>query len=201
MQQIEEILVIFVFGSETIYYNVKGTNYNVLRKFTLHRQKAQKKGGQSAPRFQRIRLNQINEYIDKIHEELFEIQKVKNYNKIIVAGNAEIKDKIIDKNIIATLTIDNDNIVDHINKFPLIVSSVNNKENDIKINDLIDRILLGDETIVYGLNNVCENIEYIKEIFIASNLKEQFENFSGKINVIDHYKLDMYGGIFGIKYY
>ena len=45
MQQIEEILVIFVFGEETIYYNVKGTNYNFIRKFTLHRQKAQKKGG------------------------------------------------------------------------------------------------------------------------------------------------------------
>lgn len=201
LEKIEEVLVIMVFGEETLYYNLAGTHYNLIRKFGLHRQKAQKKGGQSAPRFQRIRLNQINEYINKIHEELFEIQKNRNYQKIIVCGNAEIKDKIIDKNIIDTLTIDSDNLIEHLPKIQSIISSKNNKKEDKIINELIDRITLLDETIVYGKKEVDEQLEFCKEIYISNSLKQEYANFTGKINIIDHYKLEIYGNILGIKYY
>jgi peptide chain release factor subunit 1 len=201
MNKPEEILVIMAFGEETTYYKLCGEHYIKIKNITVHRQKSQKKGGQSAPRFQRIRLNQINDYINKIHAELFEIQKNNNFKKIIVVGNAEIKDSIEDKNIIAKITTNSDNVNDNIQKIKEILNTTSYKENNSVIDDLINKIMLLDEKIIYGKNDIIENIDLIKELYISPDYEEEFKNYNVKMNIINHYKLKMYGGVIGIRYY
>lgn len=214
MNKPEEILVIMAFGEETTYYKLCGEHYVKIRNITVHRQKSLdrfekqcfsnqvwKKGGQSAPRFQRIRLNQINEYINKIHEELFEIQKINNFKKIIICGNAEIKDSIEDKNIIAKITTNSDNVNDNIQKIKEILNNTSNKENNNVIDDLINKIMLLDEKIIYGKDIIIQNIDLIKELYICSDYEEEFKIYNIKMNIIDNYKLKMYGGVIGIRYY
>lgn len=201
MNKPEEILIIMAFGEETTYYKLCGEHYVKIRNITVHRQKSQKKGGQSAPRFQRIRLNQINEYVNKIHEELFEIQKINNFKKIIVCGNAEIKDSIEDKNIIAKITTNSDNVIDNIEKIKEIINKTSSKENNSVIDDLINKIMLLDEKILYGKDNIIENIDLIKELCIIPEYEEEFKIYNIKMNIIDNYKLKMYGGIIGVRYY
>lgn len=69
-QSYDDYGIILVSGEITEYYLVNNVNYTLVDKISIARQKKQKKGGQSSQRFQRIRLNQINEYLNLICEKI-----------------------------------------------------------------------------------------------------------------------------------
>lgn len=62
--------LVLIGGEETLIYRVEGTRQDRLDRLNVHRQSRHKAGGQSAPRFQRIREGQIQEYINLIVERL-----------------------------------------------------------------------------------------------------------------------------------
>lgn len=65
-QSYSDLGAVLISGEQTDLYRVHGTRCDLLQRLTVHRQKRQKKGGQSAHRFQFLRLEQIQGYVKRI---------------------------------------------------------------------------------------------------------------------------------------
>src|SRR3989338_776525 len=108
---------IIIDGNGCLYGTVSGSRKEVITKFSVDLPKKQRKGGQSAQRFGRIRLELRHNYIHKVCEQatrVFISNDVPNVAGLIVAGSAEFKtilekSELLDKRlravIIATLTV------------------------------------------------------------------------------------------------
>jgi len=93
--EIHEQLGIIVVGGELCEIWVKEhSRLERLRVLTIHRQKHQKKGGQSQMRFARTRLNQISEWISHICETIIEVLPKSVANDVVIGGNGEIFERL-----------------------------------------------------------------------------------------------------------
>ncbi len=80
--------VAFILGHETRFYTVCNTKRTLVDRYTIHRQKSQKKGGQSAQRFNRIHDNQVSEYITLVTKRI-ESLFPPSYH-LLIAGTGEV---------------------------------------------------------------------------------------------------------------
>ena len=104
-------------GNGCMYATLQGSSKNILHKFTVDLPNKQRKGGQSAPRFQRIRLEKRQQYLKKCSElatQYFITDNICNVKGLIIAGSAELKedfacadyfDQRLHKNIIKIIDI------------------------------------------------------------------------------------------------
>jgi len=81
-------------GNGTLYGTVKGSNREVLHKFSVDLPKKHGRGGQSALRFARLRLEKRRNYLRKVGElatQFFIADDKPNIKGLIVAGSADFK--------------------------------------------------------------------------------------------------------------
>jgi len=196
--------LLLVGGEETMFYKIIGDDdkidYKLIDTLEVFRDNKQKKGGQSAPRFQRIRLEQITQYTKKIHT--YAIKHFNNIKEVIIAGYGEIKDnikedikgsfKLLDTLTISTLDI---NLV-----IPKIKELFCNREDAIDIQKYIQ-----DETIVFGVDikdmaekKLLEKI-FIDKTMVSDDILKKYETC--QIIKVRNRKLQEFGGIIGITYY
>jgi peptide chain release factor subunit 1 len=86
-------------GNGTLYGNVQGSNKEVLHKFSVDLPKKHGRGGQSALRFARLRLEKRHNYVRKVAElatQLFVPNGQKpNVQGIVLAGSADFKTELM----------------------------------------------------------------------------------------------------------
>eukprot|EP01090_Pellita_catalonica_P018506 TRINITY_DN6008_c0_g1_i2.p1 TRINITY_DN6008_c0_g1~~TRINITY_DN6008_c0_g1_i2.p1 ORF type:complete len:623 (+),score=146.43 TRINITY_DN6008_c0_g1_i2:70-1938(+) len=91
---------IVIDGSGTLMATLCGNVVTVQNKYTTSLPKKHKAGGQSAPRFQRLRLNARNTYISKICEQAKDLFISRDskvlVSGLIVAGLGELKQKLVE---------------------------------------------------------------------------------------------------------
>jgi len=86
-------------GNGTLYGTVQGSNREVLHKFSVDLPKKHGRGGQSALRFARLRLEKRHNYVRKVAElatQLFVTDGQKpNVQGIVLAGSADFKSELM----------------------------------------------------------------------------------------------------------
>jgi len=86
-------------GNGCLFGTVQGNNKEILLKFSVDLPKKHGRGGQSAPRFGRLRLEKRQAYVKKVAEHtnnLFITNERPNIKGIILAGSADFKLEIPD---------------------------------------------------------------------------------------------------------
>lgn len=84
-------------GNGTLYGKLQGNAREVLHKFTVDLPKKHGRGGQSAVRFARLRLEKRHNYLRKVAElavQFFITNNVSNVTGLILAGSAEFKNEL-----------------------------------------------------------------------------------------------------------
>jgi peptide chain release factor subunit 1 len=182
--------IVLIGGDETLFYKFHGNHYALIDRIGLCRQKKQKCGGQSAPRFSRIREGQILSYTKLIIEKL-----VKNFvngdlNKLniiglIIAGN-DMKDKLltdedlpylIKSNILKSMTVNELDIVRVIHNSMDVINK-NSSDFDKILDEFLEAFSRSSNNIVYGKEETFEKIreKQMKTLIITSDLYESLSD-------------------------
>lgn len=107
MQALEELLesdakygFIVMDGNGSLFGTLSGNTREILHKFTVDLPKKHGRGGQSALRFARLRLEKRHNYVRKVAETAVQMfitdGQRPNVAGLVVAGSAEFKDKLVD---------------------------------------------------------------------------------------------------------
>ncbi|MDD4930915.1 MAG: Vms1/Ankzf1 family peptidyl-tRNA hydrolase [Candidatus Colwellbacteria bacterium] len=221
--------LVLIAGEEVTMYSHCGTKIDLIDKFTVHRQKSMKMGGQSAQRFGRIRENQIGEYVKKICERL-----EKNYvdftvgspsvKGLFIGGVGDIKDKVIMSPFLNSLVSSNIRKVITMSEISLdkLMESCGDltsySEEEKESLDEIELYTSRDlSRTVYGYDLLLKNIKDggLEKIYIHSMVEEKFgkENFElaktmgCKIILLQGKSaksisfVNSYGGVLGVTWY
>ncbi|KAF8822724.1 putative eukaryotic peptide chain release factor [Cardiosporidium cionae] len=93
----DKFAFIIVDGNGTLFGTLQGNTRDVLHRFTVDLPKKHGRGGQSAMRFARLRLEKRHNYVRKVAEtaaQLFVTNDKVNVNGIILAGSADFKNDL-----------------------------------------------------------------------------------------------------------
>lgn len=88
---------IIIDGNGCLYATLQGNNRNILHKFSVDLPKKHTKGGQSAPRYGRIRLEKRHAYLKRCAElsiQYFISDNLCNVKRLILTGSADFKDDL-----------------------------------------------------------------------------------------------------------
>lgn len=151
--------IIIISGEDAEIWIREHTSCIRIADTSMYRQKAQKKGGSSSSRFQRIRLNQINEFVKKVSDLI--IRTLVDINDIVIAGHGELYIEIAKTEGIASkvrqvITLDVltiENVCERITAVPGITNSC------IIAKQLLDKLDKMDPCIIYGLDTIRTAIE------------------------------------------
>jgi peptide chain release factor subunit 1 len=86
-------------GQSTLFGTLSGSSKTVLAEYEVDLPKKHNKGGQSQPRYARIRLEKRHNYITKVSEmvtKYFIKDNIPSIKNIIIAGSAELKQELVD---------------------------------------------------------------------------------------------------------
>lgn len=90
-------------GNGSLYGTLAGNTRNVLHKFSVDLPKKHGRGGQSALRFARLRLEKRHNYVRKVAETAVQMfitdGQRPNVAGLVIAGSAEFKDKLVDSEL------------------------------------------------------------------------------------------------------
>lgn len=84
-------------GNGSLFGTLAGNTRNILHKFSVDLPKKHGRGGQSALRFARLRLEKRHNYVRKVAEtatQMFIVNDKPTVNGIVLAGSAEFKQKL-----------------------------------------------------------------------------------------------------------
>ncbi len=197
----------------------KHIDSKLIEKFSVLRDKRQKKGGQSAHRFQMTRLGQINDYEKKICERMNKLFGDKKILGIIIVGIGEIKDRIkghndlivdINNKIKAVLAVSK---LDMNEILPMIKPYIANSKlkDELKIVDnFMDIMRKNSDLVIYGLKEIETSLEesLIHTLLIHEDCERKDELIAMvknkdkcKINEVNDSRIRDFGGIVGILYY
>lgn len=207
--------LLVISGEEVTYYELQ--SHECLKpvkiaEITIHRLKKQKKGGQSAPRFQRTQLQQVLEYKKSIVDLLNKNVKSK-VDGIIIVGIGEIKDAIKYhdalsdsiknkiKYVISTTTTSIQQIIPIIRPY---IININKDEEKKVISKIQDMILLDPDKLLFGEKEIKEKIELklVKSLYFNSKgesvIKDlDLSNVDEVIKLSDKI-MDSWGSIIGV---
>jgi peptide chain release factor subunit 1 len=215
--------IIIIGGEEIKLFTICGTEIKNINRDKVRITKNHNKGGQSAPRFGRIRDNEIQQYIAKSTElatENFMTDDIPVIKGLIIAGNADKKDKLYDvlhqklKEISHVISIsEKDDIQNVVDKCKYIFESNDNNLQELnEFFEYIDRdnskAIYGNEFVINALNEyklqkllVHEHYENKNEMeIICKNVSCQYVEILNIDSKTDEL-LKGYGGIVGIAWY
>lgn len=224
--------LIVVDGTTTKFYKITGEciDVSLLGKFSVLRDKKQKCGGQSAPRFQRKRLNQIHGYVLSIVEKMEQYYNPLNttYDNLVIVGTGDVKDQIcscaklnttIKEKITATIAIadtsDMSKILDTVRDLFLSDELLTDKN---VLDSFFNKVDADSDTIIYGLNETYESLKngMLSEIILhkdaiddlkLTDISQYAKDLGCKVIIIDSRTsigkrfLDGFGGVSGILWF
>lgn len=189
--------IVLISGKEYRCYVISICNsykeFKLISSDTEHLQKKQKKGGQSAARFSRTRVEKYNWYITKICDIIIQAYMKNNHTKCIIEGlilagpslekNDVLNNELIQKyfsdkilSVIPTPEITDETVYNVYERcYDYIASDIDKYEFDIckDINNLVtiasDKLLFGDDAI-QGIRDFT-----IQKIIYFSDLKDEFK--------------------------
>jgi peptide chain release factor subunit 1 len=89
-------------GNGSLYGTLQGSNREVIHKFTVDLPKKHGRGGQSALRFARLRLEKRHNYVRKVAEhavQFFITDNKENCRGIVMAGSADFKQELMSSDL------------------------------------------------------------------------------------------------------
>ncbi len=219
--------VVLLSGNETKLYLVEGPNHKLLSMVECRAKGKQGRGGQSQQRFERLRLEDINDYHKKIHEKLklhyinhsSDLPSVKG---LIFAGPAQTKNKVAEHDMFdyrlkeiltrmeTTGEIKEGTIIEVIDK---ISDLINSESDDIKdiVFQFTESIRTDDGLSIYGYQDISYCMEHnLLHYLIASNhyydlnhekLDEYCEKSGCQLVITISQIIETYGGIVGLAWY
>lgn len=213
----EYCAIVLISGKATELYLYDGNDIKLVASMNVELPNKFKAGGQSAPRFGRIRDEKIRVYARKICELMMQCYVSEGkfkYKKMVVAGLGEMKNlvseepifvSVFKKYVVQVITIDELCI----HKVIKMLSTNNDMEKQEKIlkfkNDIgdVDKI----DLYVFGVAEVMEMFELglLKEIFVSDDSEykkhiQQREKIVVTI-VTDKSFVRQYGELVGVKYF
>lgn len=204
----EQFGLLLVHGEKSILYNLKGTQQVKLDKIDLNRQKAQKKGGQSAPRIQRKQKSQVKQYVDYVCERCIVSWSKEGLvipKRIFIAGSEHLKRQIIQKLLHYPWYDlgyhgDLQSVITHCEDNDLFNY---NDELDRKLKEVFDLLDKDSPLILYGTDCIKENRYRIKSLFTTGELDLEID---GEVNLIkplcsNFGRLEEFGGMLAVTYY
>lgn len=226
--QEQSIGIFIISGNRSILYQLIKTGSHVetrvLADTKVKLQKRQKKGGQSAQRIGRIRQEKESRYIDKIIEMASSVYLKEHCTKylissIVLGGPAELKYSVrkhpeyikyfdnMTVKIVDTPEL-NENTVHDVYEKSMYELALEKDKDTIEIIDKIkDMMRDADERLVFGQNEVFENLEncMLETILINNqqytNTVNHLNTYGCKVFIIDgNIGMDDIG-IVGIKWY
>jgi len=93
----EKFGFIIMDGNGSLYGTLQGNNRDVLHKFSVDLPKKHGRGGQSALRFARLRLEKRHNYVRKVAElavQMFITADKPNVSGLVLAGSADFKSEL-----------------------------------------------------------------------------------------------------------
>ncbi|KAG2813617.1 Eukaryotic peptide chain release factor subunit 1 [Phytophthora cactorum] len=97
MQDQDRFGFIIMDGNGALYGTVSGSNREILHKFSVDLPKKHGRGGQSALRFARLRLEKRHNYVRKVAEtatQMFITNDQPNISNLVLAGSADFKNEL-----------------------------------------------------------------------------------------------------------
>lgn len=207
-QEHETVGAVLILGEEEQMYKITGTKIQRIHKTKLNRQKAQKKGGQSAPRIQRIQKSQVKHYVSYICEQVTtnywnpETNRT-NVSHILLSGAdhlcKQVRSALPDypfiqpphyigniKELIAwgddaTVAADKSRLTNSLSK-------------------LFERMEALDPLILYGEDEIKTNMYRIKELY-STKMIETGEYSPEQHIIADSHQLKSIGGVIAVAYY
>lgn len=215
----EEYGVILVSGKNTRLYTFNKFDYKLVTRKETRLQKSQKKGGQSAQRFGRIKqekdLLHLYDLVDKCVSAFYDFEtNTVTVKGILVAGPGEWKHKVSKHkdfqkylgshvvNVVSTKEIDSKTIesidITMFNSYDTKVEKTHQEEIKNIIETNPDSLVFGEKEVISHLENYM-----LKKVFISHRLEKikDIINYDCEIIILQTIDLEEYGGTIGIKWY
>tara|TARA_Y100000780_G_scaffold179369_1_gene164823 strand:- start:134243 stop:135031 length:789 start_codon:yes stop_codon:yes gene_type:complete len=212
--------MVLIDGKETKIYNVikRGDyiDFKLQKRYSYDPQKKQKKGGQSAQRIGRIRLEKRDRYIDTVANLVVSTFMSKNNTKININGLAICGLALTKKEL-----YDHEMIQHYFGTIPIKVKTTKNLdpylsydetlfEKSYDSSEVLELIKQADDRLVFGKSNIKHALSIctLETIYISSNtsqiLREKIDlaNVYGcKIVEISSEIAKDYDGMIGVKFF
>jgi hypothetical protein len=207
-QEHTPIGILIVTGEDTALYTKQHTLVSRVCKLHIDRQKHHGRGGQSAPRFQRIRLNQIDAYVALIAETV--VARFPHVQDIVMAGTGEVLDQVSRhpdivlrvRQVIRTDVLDVASIVAKMDY------RWEDKEPRSAVDAAFERLDCMDPCIVYGrtLLATCAREGWLSHLWAMADQREDVLSLGlpDHVQVVyakNHARLQAMGGMLGCTYY
>ena len=185
--------VALIFGEEADIYTVQGTGYKHMSDVSVHRRKRQTKGGQSAHKFQMLRLEQIEGYVKKIAERinrafLHSESGVPLVKFMVFLGCGPIKDQVAKSSHIskaltsllkANINKDENYTIDQTiaNVLPSLSTSVKDGVDNVKWLAIEEVLRSSPGLVAYGHDTVEKYLKegLVKKLILATNMEEKMQ--------------------------
>ena len=214
--------IVFITGKMYLFYKIikTGEHYDSKKIYssTVRLPKKQKKGGQSAQRFCRIRNNEEAAYIKKVSERVIEyfvdLETGKaTVKKIIFAGPSSKKEKLKNEPLIQqyfsfntvifnTSDLNDTVIFETLNNVKNLFES-NNIANEEKVLDFVKNLLATtDEKTVYGVKEINEAFGSLKLIITDKETLPLLKiDTKCEVKLVSKERLNRIIGTIGLKWY
>jgi len=185
------------------------TEIKILDKFSTSLPKRQKKGGQSAPRFQRCRKEKEDVYVKKIGEMITKSYMIENNTQcmalgLLFAGPSNIKHRVMEDPLVVQYFVNKNLILDiidtieihdrlvfdvyeqHIDKFHKIDPKIMSEFNNIK-----ELIVMASDKLIYGDKEMFSNLDdkMVGTLLISTSIDQQIIDI---VNTKNDYDCQIY---------
>lgn len=221
--------IVLISGKEYRFYTVHISGlhkeFKLLKSDTEHLQKKQKKGGFSAPRFERIRQEKELHYIRKMLEQMVKVYTNIKYTGMLIGGPADIKNSLIQEPLFAqyfsnkllkivTTSEITDNTVHEIynnnyNLFHDTDASPMSQEVKLIMNEFNTLLSFASNKLVFGedvINELKNNM--LSKIIVNKNLDKEQKNLIRSLLNKNCYLIEVseqhiknYGNYIGIRWF
>jgi len=212
-----EFGIMWITGEDMSAYIVKGTVCKCVGKMHVHRKGKSRKGGQSAPRFQRQADNLVSAWSKSLSEKMLDMffdftRGSAIVDGIVLCGVGPVKNDMEIPKELRDVIIGNESLVRVSDKecldiYKRYVDKHNNGVGLKEVNRIMDELLLSDK-VVYGLNEVRECIEecMLEELIYCGDMKgkldlEKCRGYGCKLIESESVKLKNMGGVLGRRWY
>lgn len=203
----KQIGIVIVGGDMAEIWIQEHTRYVRVSETSMHRQKAQKKGGQSALRISRLRTEQIDGFVNKVIDmtiRAFPVDKIKD---IVVAGHSELFERVAAapgiaprvKQIIRSDQLELARIT------PKITITAGATEAATLAERLFNDLDTDSPLIIYGLDRIKKAIadKIVDKIVITSAIVDEFDTVDAivELDTTIGTRLHLMGGVLAKTYF